>query len=247
MTIFTFAWIIIGIAIFPVLLRVTAPYGRHTSQSWGPLIPNRAGWIVMELPALVIMPALFVLGNSPKTPVSWIFPALWILHYVNRTILFPLRTHTKGKEMPLLIVVFAIFFNMANGAINGTYFGSHAAAYRTEWLADPRFIGGMILFLGGMGINWHSDNILLHLRKPGETGYKIPYGGFFRYVSCPNLLGEIIEWTGFAVLTWSLAGFSFALWTAINLIPRALDHHKWYLSHFPDYPKNRKAIIPHML
>ena len=96
----------------------------------------------------------------------------------------------------------------------------------------------------GAGINIHSDQILLSLRKPGETGYKIPKGGMFKWISCPNLFGEILEWSGFAILCWNLPALGFAVWTAANLIPRALSHHKWYLEKFSDYPKERKAVIP---
>ena len=34
----------------------------------------------------------------------------------------------------------------------------------------------MVLFVFGMVVNIHSDHILRNLRKPGETGYKIPQG-----------------------------------------------------------------------
>jgi steroid 5-alpha reductase family enzyme len=113
-----------------------------------------------------------------------------------------------------------------------------------EWLTDPRFILGMVVFFTGMAINWHSDAILINLRKPGETGYKIPMGGLFRWVSCPNLLGEVIEWVGFGILTWSLPGLVFAIWTFANVVPRAISHHRWYKEKFPEYPKDRKAVIP---
>jgi len=82
------------------------------------------------------------------------------------------------------------------------------------------------------------------LRRPQESGYKIPYGGLFRWVSCPNYLGEIVIWTGWAVTTWSLPGLAFALWTATNLIPRARANHRWYRNYFPDYPASRKALLP---
>jgi len=98
-----------------------------------------------------------------------------------------------------------------------------------------------------MVINQLSDNILLNLRKTPGNGYKIPYGGLFRWVSCPNFFGEIIEWSGFALMIWSPAGLAFAVWTAANLIPRALDHHKWYRENFPDYPQERKAVFPCLL
>ena len=69
----------------------------------------------------------------------------------------------------------------------------------------------------------------------------------FRYVSCPNHFGEIVEWAGFAVMCWNLPALSFAVWTAGNLIPRALSHHRWYRERFPDYPPERKAVIPFVL
>ncbi|MEX2589838.1 MAG: hypothetical protein WD334_06510, partial [Chitinophagales bacterium] len=74
-----------------------------------------------------------------------------------------------------------------------------------------------------------------------------PNGGLFRYVSSPNLFGEIIEWTGWALMTWSMPTLSFAIWTWANLLPRALDHHRWYNSYFKEYPKERKAVIPFVL
>ena len=108
----------------------------------------------------------------------------------------------------------------------------------------PTFVVGVVLFASGFVINQHSDWILFHLRRPGETGYKIPHGGLYRLVSCPNYFGELIEWSGWALATWSLPGLAFAVWTAANLIPRAWAHHKWYRKQFADYPPGRKAIIP---
>jgi protein-S-isoprenylcysteine O-methyltransferase Ste14 len=145
--------------------------------------------------------------------------------------------------MPIVIMGSAIFFNLVNGSILGGWLGSYAA-YPSDWLTGPAFWGGMALFLMGAAINIWSDEILLRLRKPGETGYKIPQGGLFRWVSCPNLLGEMVEWAGFALMGWNVATLSFAVWTAANLLPRALDHHRWYLEKFPEYPKERKAVIP---
>jgi len=89
--------------------------------------------------------------------------------------------------------------------------------------------------------------MLLNLRKPGETGYKVPRGWLYEYVTCPNYLGEIIEWLGFALATWSLPGLAFALYTAANVGPRAFAHHRWYRERFPDYPKHRKVLIPFLL
>jgi 3-oxo-5-alpha-steroid 4-dehydrogenase 1 len=48
-------------------------------------------------------------------------------------------------------------------------------------------------------------------------------------------------------MTWSLAGFSFMIWTMANLVPRAIAGHKWYKRAFDNYPSNRKAIFPFIL
>ena len=244
-----YTWIAIALFIFPLVLKIAAPYGRHTTSKWGVLMDNRAGWILMELPALLVFAGFYLFGTGSHPTVTWIFFGFWVLHYVNRTLIFPFRLKTKGKKMPLAIVFMAIGFNFVNGFINGYYLGTIASSvhYPDAWLLDPRFIGGVAVFITGMFINWQADNILIHLRKPGETGYVIPQKGFFRYISCPNHFGEIVEWTGFALMTWCSPGLAFAVWTLVNLLPRALQHHKWYRDTFKDYPAERKAVFPFIL
>ncbi|MBP6978056.1 MAG: DUF1295 domain-containing protein [Bacteroidales bacterium] len=240
-------WIIAGLIIFPFTLSITVPYGRHTKKGWGPLISNRAGWIIMEAPVLILIAALVIAGSTEKSFLTWIFLSLFLIHYINRVFIYPFRTRTKGKKMPISIMLMAISFNVMNGFLNGYWFGYLSPAYPLSWLWDPRFILGILLFFAGMVINIRSDRTLMHLRHGGQTGYFIPYGGLFRYVSCPNFFGEILEWSGFALMTWCLPTFSFLLWTIINLVPRALDHHRWYKRTFTDYPKERKALIPFLL
>jgi protein-S-isoprenylcysteine O-methyltransferase Ste14 len=244
---FTYAWIGFGLLIFPVLLKIPAPYGRHNRKGWGPAIPNRAGWIIMELPSLILFILFFFSGVKMPSGITWIFFAIWVFHYSNRSILYPLRTKTKKKRIPVLIILFALIFNLVNGFINGYYFGSVHPDYDIKWLYDPRFIAGLLVFITGLIINMKSDAILLSLRKNSTLGYYIPEGGMFRYISCPNFFGEIIEWFGFALMSWSIAALAFALWTAFNLIPRALDHHNWYKTNFENYPSERKAILPFVL
>ncbi len=243
----TLAWIAVGVIAFPFLLRVTAPYGRHATEKWGPMIDNRLGWVLQEAPSMIFLSIFFFAGGLAKTHASYLLWGLWVLHYIYRSFIFPFRTKTNGKKIPLLIVASAISFNFVNGFVNGSYLGSFGGNYDDSYFTSLQFIIGMAVFLTGVVINHQSDNILLALRKPGETGYKIPEGGLFKYISCPNLFGEMIEWAGFAILVWSLPALSFSLWTIINLTPRALDHHRWYQSKFADYPASRKALIPFIL
>lgn len=241
------SWAILGLAVFILLLFITAPYGRHSRKDWGPSVPNRTGWFVMEFPSLLVFILCFLFGPNAIQPVTWIFFTLYVSHYTNRSVVYPWRTRTSGKKMPLVVVMMAVCFNLVNGFLNGYYFSAFSREYTWEWLVDARFIIGIILFAGGVFLNWWSDQILLNLRKGGKKGYFIPEGGLFKWISCPNFTGEILEWTGFAIMTWSPAALVFALWTFFNLVPRALDHHKWYRTSFPDYPSQRKAIIPHLL
>ena len=217
-----------------------APYGRHTSKKWGISIDNKLGWIIMELPALLVCPAIYFYFKI-DFDISIMFICLWIIHYFNRTIIFPFRIKTKGKKMPLAIVLSAFFFNIVNGLING-YFLSNIDMHSVSIF----LITGFLLFVLGLYINISSDNKLINLRKI-KKGYFIPKGGLFKYISCPNFFGEIIEWFGFALMTFNIGSLSFFIWTCCNLIPRALAHHTWYKNKFNEYPKERKAILPFLI
>lgn len=240
------AWMAVGLATFLWLLRQNAPYGRHIRPGWGPTLDNRLGWFLMEFPVVVVFLTVLFWEKPPASTYIWLFSGCFLFHYLYRSIIFPLRLRTAGKRMPLVIVLSAICFNFVNGFSLGYYF-AHFADYAPDWWTDARFLGGVALFWAGLGINWQSDNILLHLRKPGSTGYAIPRGGMFEKISCPNHFGEILEWTGFAIMTWSLPALAFAVWTVANLAPRALAHHRWYRKTFPEYPKARRALIPFVL
>lgn len=244
-TIFLICWMAIALItlISLVVFKVRAPYGRHSNDKWGKMIPNKLGWIIMEMPALLITPIIALVGPSEKDWFSWLLIGLWVLHYFNRTIIFPFRIRTKGKMMPLTIVFSALFFNGVNGFINGYFIGYLYDPEIARTYLDPHIIIGISLFFIGMFINMKADGRLIRLRSQ-NTGYQIPRGWLFEYVSCPNHFGEIIEWIGYAVIAWNLPALSFAVWTFANLIPRTLNHHHWYIENFENYPKSRKAVIP---
>jgi 3-oxo-5-alpha-steroid 4-dehydrogenase len=94
--------------------------------------------------------------------------------------------------------------------------------------------------------------------------YAIPNGGWFRFLSSPHYLAEIVMYASLVVLAalmaregpspvalrqQSLRGCALLLWVADNLVVSAISTHRWYLRRFPDeYPKlNRKAIVPYLL
>ncbi len=240
-------WIGIGAGTFLLLFFVTAPYGRHSRSGWGPAMSARLGWVLMEAVAPLAFVYFFLKGNRSPNPVTVLFLGLFLLHYLNRAFIYPFRMPGGDRPMALTVVFMGMFFNSVNGLLNGRYLNLFASRYPAGWLLDMRFVAGILLFFFGMYINLRSDAILRGLRGEDNSGYQIPHGGAFELVSCANYLGELVEWLGWACLTWSLAGLTFAIWTAANLIPRAVAHHRWYREKFADYPENRKAVIPYIL
>ena len=242
-----YGWMGLSAVTFLALLFLSAPYGRHARGGWGPTLPSRAGWILMECPSVIAFLVVFALGPRAGDAAPLVLCAMWQSHYIHRAFVFPFRIRSGQRPMPLVIAGMGFTFNIVNSYMNARWLTALAPSYPAAWLADPRFLAGAALFVTGYAINQHADYVLLHLRAPGESGYKIPRGGMYRFITCPNYFGEIVEWTGWAIATWSLAGAAFALWTAANLVPRALAHHKWYREKFPDYPPERTAIIPFAL
>lgn len=242
-------FLVLALVTFPALFFFAAPYGRHAGESRLPTINARLGWLLMEAPSALVPLACWIVGDHRADPARLALLFLWELHYVHRAFVFPFRLRKGARPMPISIPAAAFLFTSVNGYLNGRWLFHFAPAdaYGAAWLTDPRFLVGTALFLAGYAVNQQSDKILLDLRRPGETGYKIPRGGLYRFVSCPNYLGEIVEWTGFAIASWSLPGLVFALWTTANLLPRAVAHHRWYREKFADYPPERRALIPFLL
>lgn len=240
-------WLVVAPVIFLLLRFVTAPYGKHARAGWGPTLDPTVAWILMEAPAPLGMALLFVLGDRHGSPAAVAFLALWQLHYLHRTFVFPLRRRGGGrapKRTPLVIVAFALIFNCGNVYLIGRWLFAFGPDPGAAWLVDPRFLLGTALFLAGLVVNVHADEVLRRLRLATPTGYGQPEGGLYRFVSCPNYLGELVEWGGFALLTFSVPALVFAVWTAANLVPRARANHEWYRRTFPEYPEERKAILP---
>ena len=239
-----YAWMALAIIVFFVLLLIPVPYGRYVRKGWGPTIANRWGWMIMESASAVGFFIWFLLGQDSVKLVPVVFLVMWEFHYIYRAFIYPVRLRYKRKPMPLLLMFFGIVFNFINVYFNGRYIFIISEGHLARWVMDFRFIIGFTLFIAGIAINIHSDNILINLRKSGETGYHIPNGILYEWISCPNYFGEIVEWVGWAIATWSLPGLSFALWTTANLAPRAKSHHLWYHEHFKNYPKKRKILLP---
>ena len=239
-----------AIVVFLCLLKVEAGYGVAYTKKWGPAVNNKLGWILMEAPVFFAMLWLWLSSDRRCDIVLVVMTLLFLFHYFQRSFVFPFLI--KGKSvMPLSVILMGVTFNTLNAYMIGgwLFYVSPVDYYGSiSWFGTPMFIVGCVIFFAGMAINWHSDYIIRHLRKPGDTGHYIPRGGMFRYVTSANYFGEFLEWCGFALLTFSAAGVVFALWTFANLAPRARKLHQRYEREFGDeYKKlNRKYILPYI-
>ena len=235
----------IAAIVFVTLYFVEAGYGMLFDKKWGKSIPNKIAWICMEAPVFLVMLLLWSRSERQFETVPLLFFLFFELHYFQRAFIFPLLIKGKSK-MPAGIMAMGIVFNLLNGYIQGTwiFYLAPENMYTIEWLATPQFIIGTLLFFGGMFINWQSDYIVRHLRQPGDTKHYLPKGGMFNYVTSANYFGELVEWCGFAILTWSASGALFAWWTFANLVPRANTIWHKYKTMFGKEVGKRKRVIP---
>lgn len=245
---FLFVMALVGLVVFIALYFVDAPYGKMISDKWGPSIPNKVGWCLMEAPVFIVVLHLWYLSNVKFDLPYLLFLLIFEFHYFQRSFVFPFLLKGNSR-MPLIIMGLSVLWNLINGYVQG-YFLFHLAPvfapYQSSWVLDPRFIIGTIIFFVGWGINMHSDYVIRHLRKPGDTNHYLPKKGMYRFVTSANYLGEITEWFGFAILTWSWAGALFFWFSCCNLVPRANSIYERYAEEFKDEfdRKKLKRIIP---
>ncbi|XP_024906267.1 3-oxo-5-alpha-steroid 4-dehydrogenase 1 isoform X2 [Pteropus alecto] len=157
--------------LFSVLLEVVGlPYGRYTSPGSAWQLSATTAWVVQELPSLVV-PLFVCVATAAERLRRWpnrVLLAMFVVHYIHRSLIFPFLIR-GGKPTSWYVCVMAFVFCTYNGYLQSRYL-SHYAVYADDWVTDPRFLAGFVLWLTGMLINIHSDGILRNLRQPGQTG-----------------------------------------------------------------------------
>lgn len=75
----------------------------------------------------------------------------------------------------------------------------------------------------------------------------MPRGGYFELVSAPHMLFEIVMYIALAGILSGNRSFLFVLMFVIgNQVMVGGFNHRWYIDTFPNYPTDRKAIIPYI-
>lgn len=239
--------VILAAVVFVALYKIKAGYGILLNDKWGATLPNRWAWMLMEAPVFLVMCYLWVASPIRWNTVPFIFFLLFQMHYLQRSFVFPWLIRGKNR-MPILIMLMGMVFNVANALMQGhwIFYLAPADRYPIAWLTDIRFLLGVSLFIAGMGINIYSDKVIRELRAQGDAKHYLPERGLFSYVTSANYFGEIVEWLGFAILTWSYSGFVFFIWTFANLVPRAHAIYNTYLEKFGEQMENspKKRVFP---
>lgn len=203
-------------------------------------------------PLFFLQPRL-IYGNAVDSVQSaWAkevqFSALiaWTFHYGKREMETLFVHRFSNATMP--------FSNLFKNC--GYYWGF--AAYVAYFVNHPLYTppsedlvySGMCLFyLMEMG-NLSSHITLRMLRPPGTKVRRVPHGGLFECVTCPNYFYEIAAWGGFNLMTKTAAGCLFMAAGALQMLLWAQKKHRNYKKEFDGkdgrelYPKNRKIIVP---
>ena len=257
-----------GLVLFAPLItdwtcRYAARYSKFRTTGG---IDSRLGWfIAYTLPAIVsYFFCARYLGQASLG--QWALFLAITGHFVKR-VLEALFVHRYSGTIDLVsvysIAVYYSFITATAGYLHGL------TIYAPDWF----FYLGLGLFLVGEAGNFWHHRLLARLRlvppptkmplkqarsgrsQPGQRSpaaprpleskrYFIPRGGLFRLVTCPHYLFEIVAWLGVAVMSRHLFMYVAVVAVAAYLAQRAWKTQVWYREHSPEYPKERKILLP---
>ncbi|KAM3506705.1 hypothetical protein MY11210_007442 [Beauveria gryllotalpidicola] len=249
-------------------------YGMGKTSVQSPFnIPGRVAWMTMEAPGFLTL--LYVMNTLPQEhgidDLPWqnrVLAGLFVIHYINRAILFPLMQPSMAP-IHLAVWAMALSFQLCNAVCLGAWLSAYGAVTSSAWLAQsplPQFAFGLALFYVGLAGNWFHDEELREIRRKArrrqdrlraasgtsssvkvEKHYEIPQAGLFKYMLYPHYLLEWVEWLGFWVAAgWSCApARAFFVNELLTMLPRAVNGKKWYVDKFgEDKIRKKWAVIP---
>ena len=73
------------------------------------MINNRWAWFIMEIPSPLAFGLCFFMFGGNTSSIAYLLWGLWTFHYINRSIIYPIRQRDNKKKMPLAVTFSAIF------------------------------------------------------------------------------------------------------------------------------------------
>lgn len=188
-------------------------------------------------------------GSSSVHSVVHIAAGCWTFHYAKR-ILETLFVHRfSHATMPIM----NLFKNCSYYWLFTLYVAYHVNHPLYTSPCTLQVYGGLAAFLISELGNLSIHIALRDLRPPGTTVRRIPvstsnpFTALFNFVSCPNYTYEFFSWVSFTVMTQCLPAGLFALAGMYQMTLWAIGKHRNYKKEFPNYPKQRKAILPFLI
>lgn len=170
---------------------------------------------------------------------------IFLLHVIRRLYeeLFILHHNTKYSRMSIFVFLFGL-----------SYYITMPITIMTTQDINGKFSVLQYIFFGIFSlIQYRSHVKLSNIRKKNSLEYGIPYGGMFKYISCPHYFSEIGIYLSLffdIIFNSRFLYIKTALLYVIScMYVNAVRTHKWYISYYKElyYSLNRKAIFPFIL
>ncbi len=201
-------------------------------------VDARLGMFVLYFVPIVVALAFSRPYLATATLVQAIVLAAICGHFGKRCLEVLFLHKYSGPIDPLTTLMIASFYSLIAGFISFLNRWPLAEADNFFWL-------GLLLFVFGETANFSHHKILADLRRDTQE-YVIPRGGWFEHVACPHYFFEIAAWVGVVLMSRHLFALIALAGMAGYLLARSRKTLAWYREKFPNFPKNRKALIPYL-
>jgi hypothetical protein len=238
------AALVVGIILMIIItFRSLFPYGktytRGTSVLKVEVLDRLAIMIVTVSPLLLFLYAQLYFPNGNLLNIGTL---CYVCHFIHRSLIYPWFRSSFSKKWPLESVIYYTVSNLVSSTIafHGIIFGAGQIHIAFQILAAVGFFGCAVV----AGLH---DYKLCALRKSGDTGYQVPHGLLFQWISGPHYLFELLEWCFFVpFLEYGFPMATFGVLFMVNLTGRAEAVHDAYTKRLfkNKYPEDRTSYIP---
>ena len=175
--------------------------------------------------------------------------AYWCFHYAKRIYeTYYVHTFSHGS-MPIGNLFKNCSYYWSFGAAVSYFLNHPLYTSPGEARVALGFAAAMVCQL----VNYRSHVTLAGLRSgAGDTGYRIPRGGLFTYVTCANYAAEIYGWLCFNIATQTAMGVAFMAVGGVQMAIWAAAKHRRLRSLFDGkdgrekYPRRWIVLPPFM-
>ncbi|CAJ0608418.1 unnamed protein product, partial [Cylicocyclus nassatus] len=238
-------------------LGLSAQNAQLYVRDLGPQIPWKTVFLLEYLGPLLIYPIFyirpaFIYGEGAADrpyhrAVTYAF-ICWSFHYAKRLFETQFIHRFSNGTMPRFNLIKNCSYYWGFAAFVA-YFVNHPDYY-------PPYFGNFQVYLGLIGFaisefgNLSIHILLRNLRPPGTRERRIPRPDgnpmslLFNLVSCPNYTYEALSWFFFTIMIQSFPSLLFNIAGFVQMAIWAKNKHRAYKKEFPDYPKERMAMVP---